>query len=99
MPRKTKADKIEENTELFDQVKFLLGMINEDNGVPRNIRKIAQESLDAINTINDKDNTAVIAASNCVSYLEDIAQDLNCPLHSRTQIYQILSQLEQVNDV
>ncbi|MHA1674964.1 MAG: UPF0147 family protein [Promethearchaeota archaeon] len=98
MPRKTKADKIEENSEIFEQVKFLLGMINEDNGVPRNIRKIAQESLDSINSIDAK-NTAVIAASNCVSLLEDIAQDLNCPLHTRTQIYQILSQLEQVNDV
>ena len=99
MARKTKTDKIEENTEIFDQVKFLLGMINEDNGVPRNIRKIAQESLDSINSIDEKDNSAVITASNCVSLLEDIAQDLNCPLHSRTQIYQILSLMEQVNDV
>ena len=63
MPRKTKADKIEENNEIFEQVKYLLGMITEDNGVPRNIRKIAQESLDSINGIDDK-NTAVIAASN-----------------------------------
>lgn len=99
MPRKSKADKIEENTELFDQVKFLLGMINEDTGVPRNIRKIAQESLDSIERIDEKDNSPVICASNCVSLLEDIAQDLNCPLHTRTQIYQILSLLEQVNDI
>ena len=99
MPRKTKAEKQEENDELFEQVNFLLGMINEDNGVPRNIRKIAQESLDSINSIDEKDNTAVIVASNCISLLEDIAQDLNCPLHTRTQIYQILSLLEQVNDM
>ncbi|MCF2140630.1 MAG: UPF0147 family protein [Candidatus Lokiarchaeota archaeon] len=99
MPRKSKNEKIAENEENFEQVKYLLNMINEDNGVPRNIRKIAQESLDLIDTIDDKDNTAIVCASNCISLLEDIAQDLNCPLHSRTQIYQILSLLEQIHDV
>lgn len=99
MARKTKTQKQEENDELFEQVNFLLGMITEDNGVPRNIRKIAQESLDSITKIDEKNNTSVICASNCVSLLEDIAQDLNCPLHTRTQIYQILSLLEQVNDI
>ncbi|MHA1777063.1 MAG: hypothetical protein DRO88_09590 [Promethearchaeia archaeon] len=99
MPRKTKSEKIAENEENFEQVKFLLNMINEDNGVPRNIRKIAQESLDLIVNIDNKKNTPIVCASNCISLLEDIAQDLNCPLHSRTQIYQILSLLEQIHDV
>ena len=97
MARKTKSQKLEEIHDLFEQVKGILGMIQEDNGVPRNIRKIAQESLDSINKIDSKNNTPEICASNCISRLEDISQDLNCPLHTRTQIYQILSLLEQVS--
>ena len=98
MPRKTKAQKKEEVQELFEQVNFLLGRITDDNGVPRNIRRTAQESIDSIACLDEKDNSPAICASTCVSYLEDIAQDLNCPLHTRTQIYQVLSILEQVRD-
>lgn len=98
MARKTKAQRKEEVQELFEQVEFLLERITQDSGVPRNIRKIAQESADTINKLDDQDNSPAICASSCVSLLEDIAQDLNCPLHTRTQIYQILSVLEQVRD-
>ena len=98
MPRKSKAQKKEEVQELFEQVEFLLERINADNGVPRNIRKIAQESLTTIGRLDEKENGPAVCASTCVTLLEDIAQDLNCPLHTRTQIYQILSILEQVRD-
>lgn len=98
MAKKTKAAIKKEVQDIFEQVTFLLTQIQDDTGVPRNIRKIAQESIESIKNVNDKDNSPAICASTCVSSLEDIAQDLNCPLHTRTQIYQILSQLEQVRD-
>ncbi len=98
MPRKTKSQKKEEVIELFEEVEFLLGRIIEDNGVPRNIRKIAQESTEFLSKLDDKDNSPAVCASQCVTSLEDVAQDLNCPLHTRTLIYQILSILEQVRD-
>jgi uncharacterized protein len=97
-PRKSKAQKKEEVQELFEQVAFLLERIIGDNGVPRNIRKTAQESINTIGKLDDKENTPAVCASSCVTLLEDIAQDLNCPLHTRTQIYQVLSILEQVRD-
>ncbi len=102
MPRKTKAQIKEETKkeveEILNQVKSLLFRIDGDLGVPRNIRKTAQESIDSIDSLDDQENSPAIVASTSVSLLEDIIQDLNCPAHTRTAIYQILSLLEQVRD-
>ena len=85
--------------EIFENVKFLLNQISNDMGVPRNIRKIGQESIDTISNVGDcEDNTPAVCASTCITLLEDVAQDLNCPLHTRTQIYQIMALLEQIRD-
>jgi uncharacterized protein len=98
MARKTKATLKKEAEEVFENVKYLLNQITNDNGVPRNIRKIATESLEAIDCLDDKDNSPAICASTCVSLLDDVAQDLNCPLHTRTAIYNIMALLESVRD-
>ena len=98
MPKKSKAALKREVEEIFEQMKQLLAMIQNDNGVPRNIRKIAQEAIDSISNINDDTNSPAVCASTCISALEDVSQDLNCPLHTRTQIYQILALLEQIRD-
>ena len=97
MPKKSskvsKAELKKEVQDALEQVKNHLKQIAEDTGVPRNIRKIAQECIDSINRINNTDNTPAICASTAISDLEDIAQDLNCPLHTRTQLYNILALL------
>lgn len=102
MARKTKAQIKEERKieveQILDEVKSLLSRICADLGVPRNIRKIGQESIDTLEKLDDKENSPAIVASTSVSLLEDIIQDLNCPAHTRTAIYQILSLLEQVRD-
>jgi uncharacterized protein (UPF0147 family) len=98
MAKKAKKEIKKEIEEVFEQVKILLTNIQNDNGVPRNIRKIAQESLENIQSVNDISNSPAVCASTCVSALEDVSQDLNCPLHTRTQIYQILALLEQIRD-
>ena len=91
--------------EIFENVKFLLNQISNDMGVPRNIRKIGQESINTIESVNTIDptdasieRTPAVCASTCITLLEDVAQDLNCPLHTRTQIYQIMAFLEQIRD-
>lgn len=84
--------------ELLEQIKIILKQITDDTGVPRNIRKNAQDAIENILHINEGDNSPAVCASTCISDLEDIAQDLNCPVHTRTQLYQILALLEQVRD-
>jgi len=86
----------EETQEKLKQVLQVLKMISEDTSVPRNIRRAANESIDAIET--DKVDSAAVKASNAISILDEISQDPNCPVYSRTKIWQIVSILETVTD-
>ncbi len=90
----------EETKDIIDEIVAKLNMISQDMGTPRNIREMAQDSIKTIQAADDKggENSPAVCASSCISQLEDITQDLNCPLHTRTAIYQILSLLEQIRD-
>lgn len=99
MAEDSNYDEDQDFDEIFEQVKFLLNQISNDMSVPRNIRKIGQESIETIDSVGTSDdNTPAVCASTCITLLEDVAQDLNCPLHTRTQIYQIMALLEQIRD-
>ena len=103
MVRKTKAQKREEMNEIFENANYNLTMVSQDHTVPRNIRKVAQESVDAIAKMDmdgkNQDNSPAIAASTVISLLTDVTQDLNLPFHTRTKIFQILAMLEQIHDI
>ncbi len=86
----------EESQEKLNQVLQVLKMISEDTSVPRNIRRAANESIDAIET--DKVDSAAVKASNAISILDEISQDPNCPLHARTRIWNAVSILETISD-
>jgi hypothetical protein len=95
MPKVTKKKKDEETQKAIDNTLYILDMIIADNQVPRNIRRTADDAKNAI--INGTD-TAAVRASNAISLLDDLSNDPNCPVHTRTQIYQALSQLETIQD-
>ncbi|MFW9987700.1 MAG: UPF0147 family protein [Candidatus Odinarchaeota archaeon] len=85
----------EEEKKAFENVEYLLnGMIN-DRSVPRNIKRIAQRS---INELHNEENTPGIRASNVMYMVDDLAQDANIPFHARTTVYRIISILENVKD-
>ncbi|MCP4760633.1 MAG: UPF0147 family protein [archaeon] len=96
MPRKTKKQLKEELLEIIEESEFILNSITNDNSVPRNIRRVTQEATDELK--KDEDSLAV-NASNAISLLDDLSQDPNCPSHTRTRIYQLLSLLEQIRDL
>lgn len=95
MPRKTKKQIQEELEEILEQAEQILNSITEDNSVPRNIRRVTTEATDELHS---SANTPAVNASNAISLLDDLSQDPNCPSHTRTRIYQILSLLEQIKD-
>ena len=70
-------------------------MITADSSVPRNIRKITAQATEELKS---EQSSPAVNASNGISLLDDLSQDPNCPLHTRTQIYQVLSLLEQIRD-
>jgi uncharacterized protein (UPF0147 family) len=81
----------------FDQVieecKQKLEYISNDNSVPRNIRRSANDILE---TLSKKDEPLFLRTSSSISILEDISNDPNIPVHTRTLIWDVASQLETI---
>jgi uncharacterized protein (UPF0147 family) len=67
----------------------------EDTSVPRNIRRAAEESKD---TLAKEDEEPTIRASTVISILDEISNDPNIPIHARTLIWNVLSELESVRE-
>ncbi|MHA1693908.1 MAG: UPF0147 family protein [Candidatus Helarchaeota archaeon] len=85
----------EDPEEIIAQIIQLLTQISNDNSVPRNIRRAADE---AINVLKSGEGTPAHKASNAISILDEISQDPNCPLYARTRIWNTVSLLETVQD-
>lgn len=91
MPRAIK----EEEKKAFENVEQLLNDMINDRSVPRNIKRVAQRS---INQLHREDETPGVLASNVMYMVDDLAQDANIPFHARTTVYRIISILEKVKD-
>jgi uncharacterized protein (UPF0147 family) len=65
----------------------------EDTSVPRNIRRAAEESRDLLAVDDDEPS---IRASTVISILDEISNDPNIPIHARTLIWEVLSELESI---
>ena len=83
------------NQDAFDRCNQILQHITEDTSVPRNIRRAAEESK---NILLKEDEEATIRASNVISILDEISNDPTIPIHARTLIWNVLSELESVHD-
>jgi len=86
MPDDNKDEAIKQCIEMLDSV---IG----DDSVPRNIRRSADEVRGILS--DDKESPGVRAAS-VISMLDGISNDPNIPVHTRTLIWGIASQLETV---
>ena len=81
--------------EKIKQAMELLSMISEDTSTPRNIRRAAKESMELL---SDTSLTPAVRAANAISVLDEISQDPNMPVPTRTRIWAILSLLEGIKD-
>lgn len=82
------------NEEAFDRCNQILQHIMEDTSVPRNIRRAAEKSKDIL----AKEEEPTIKASTVISILDEISNDPNIPIHARTLIWNVLSELESVRE-
>lgn len=69
----------------------ILMIISEDSAIPRNIRKIATQSVDVL---QNGELDLPVRAINAIELLEDCTGDPNCPYHARTLIWQAITRLE-----
>jgi hypothetical protein len=75
------------------QIMGVLDQISEDTSVPRNIRRGAS---DAKARLTKKDEALDLRVTSAIMIMDDLANDPNIPLHGRTLIWNIISQLETV---
>ena len=72
----------------------LLTDITEDRTVPRNIRASAEEAKKELT--EKTENSWDIRLSSAISVLDEIINDPNMPMYTRTQIWNVVSMLEAV---
>lgn len=75
---------------MFEQIIPLLKQIAEDRTVPKNIRTRCEESVNVLNSGQDN----AVKINTVISYLDEITNDPNIPMYTRTQIWNIVSLLE-----
>jgi uncharacterized protein (UPF0147 family) len=85
----------EEYQRKFDQAMQVLSLIADDNTTPRNIRRTAKQASDML---LDEGLSKAARAANAIAILEDISQDPNMPMYSRTRIWNAISVLEGIRD-
>jgi uncharacterized protein len=76
---------------MFEQIIPLLQQITEDRTVPRNIKEKIVQSVTVLK--NDKESVS-IRINTVISTLDEISNDPNIPMYTRTQIWNIVSALE-----
>lgn len=69
----------------------LLDTIINDRTVPKNIRKAAEDSKSTLNSSQSEQ----VKISTAIHVLDEIINDPNMPLYTRTQIWNVVSMLEQ----
>ncbi|MFH1107174.1 MAG: UPF0147 family protein [Candidatus Micrarchaeota archaeon] len=78
-----------EKSEL-EQIIQMLDVMVQDNSIPRNVRARLQEAQGKLKTGEEVD----VAISSAVYALDEVSNDINLPMHARTMIWSLMSELE-----
>ncbi len=70
----------------------MLEQVVDDRKVPRNIRMAVEDSKKAL---EDEELSSELKISTAITTLDEIINDSNMPMHTRIQIWNIVSMLEQ----
>lgn len=71
----------------------ILEQLAEDTSVPRNIRRGAKDARDRL---QKDDEPLDMRTASAIFTLDELANDPNIPIHGRTLIWDLISQLETV---
>jgi uncharacterized protein (UPF0147 family) len=87
--------KLKEYEERIEQAISVLGGVSEDTTTPRNIRRVAKKSIDALRV---SQHSFAVRASNAISLLDEILQDPNMPPYTRVRLWNVMSIIEAIKD-
>ena len=79
--------------EKINQAITLLEEIMDDKSVPKNIRDAARKSKESL----EEEGTEIgIRVDRVIQYMDEVSDDPNMPIYTRTQIWNIISILESL---
>jgi hypothetical protein len=78
---------------MFDSIIQLIQQIADDKTVPRNIRTKCEDS---VNVLKDEKQGTDIRINTVISTMDEVSNDPNIPMYTRTQIWNIVSALESM---
>jgi uncharacterized protein (UPF0147 family) len=87
--------KMEEYMQKLNQAMAILNRVAEDNTTPRNIRRTAKQASDML---VDESLSLAARAANAIDLLDEISQDPNMPMYTRTRLWNVISVLEGIRD-
>ena len=89
------SNKNDKYTQKINQALAVLNRVADDNTTPRNIRRTAKQAGDML---LDESLSFAARAANAIDLLEQISQDPNMPMYTRTRIWNVISVLEGIRD-
>jgi uncharacterized protein (UPF0147 family) len=78
---------------MFEEVISFIQQVANDRTVPRNIRAKCEDS---INILKDEKEDVAVRVNTVISNMDDVSNDPNIPMYTRTQIWNIVSILESM---
>ena len=75
-----------------EKIVSMLEVMSQDTSIPRNVRLQLQEAEKKLRSSDDFD----VAVSSAIYILDDISNDINLPMHARTMIWNLMSELEML---
>jgi uncharacterized protein (UPF0147 family) len=85
-----RSKKVEEK--IAEIINFI-DLLTKDTSIPRNVRKGLEDAKASLQNVNEDPTVRI---SNAVYAIQEVSNDVNLPLHARTQIWQVLGMLEKV---
>ncbi|MCD6371107.1 MAG: UPF0147 family protein [Candidatus Aenigmarchaeota archaeon] len=80
----------------YDRVIKMMEAVINDRTVPRNIRNAVEEAKKEVQREGIEEEVKLATA---VQILDEITNDPNMPLYTRTQIWNIVTQLEELRRI
>ncbi|MFQ6020943.1 MAG: UPF0147 family protein [Candidatus Aenigmatarchaeota archaeon] len=78
---------------MFENVIELIEQVAKDRTVPRNIREKCDDCIEILKNNNEEIS---IRINTVISTMDEISNDPNIPMYTRTQVWNIVSILESI---
>lgn len=76
----------------LSEIKELMDMVIGDASIPKNIRKAVGDAKEKLQC----DDELTVKLSGAIYALDAVSEDVNMPMHARTQIWTILGAIESM---